>query len=80
MSAEHLGCPRCRISRDISVSVREWAFCVLCKYGGLWGEFMFCLCEGYECRPSKGRRRKLLAPAGLGCGCASSTPACRASR
>lgn len=63
MSAEHLGCPRCRISRDISVSVREWAFCALCKYGGLWGEFMFCLCEGYECpaiegAPSKAARAR----------------------
>ncbi|MFC9736698.1 hypothetical protein ACFVKC_02135 [Streptomyces noursei] len=45
----HLGCPRYRISQSIRLSVREWAVCTLCQHGGLWGEFMFCDCLGYDC-------------------------------
>ncbi|MEU3708984.1 hypothetical protein [Streptomyces catenulae] len=45
----HLGCPRCRISLSIRLSVREWAVCGLCEYGGLWSEFMICDCSGYDC-------------------------------
>lgn len=47
-AAEHLACPKCG-SHDIRLSVRQWAVCDGCQYGGMWGEFMTCDCWGYDC-------------------------------